>query len=295
LSILSPLMATKQEAALATLGLSALQKKGFAPTFCQHSRYKDGARIVLEQHAAAPHLVIEVFPGPPSVAVVGTEITRQFIRGVRDVSPTSHGVQITAEYKGRRGITEVIPNEGILYTEETIPRPAFIPPRASADLGDMHKYKGMDGYEQLEFAEEKTEKAEKVQLTGFVGSPPYYGPGKKQGGGTAFHFTFSVHPNPADPQDCIDYNVHAYDSLATRFARKKLKVGQKITIIGWLREREVETAKGTHLTRHINAALPPLASDNEKKTATRPLAPSSSETRSRVSQKQNPVGSGEAL
>jgi len=268
-------MATKQEAALATLGLSALQKKGFAPTFCQHERYKDGARIVLEQHGAAPHLVIEVFPGPPSVAVVGTEITRHYIRGIKDVSPTSHGVQITAEYKGRRGITEVIPNEGILYTEETIPRPAFIPPPAP-DLTDTGTSKGMDGYEQMQFAEEETEKAKKVQLTGFVGSPPFYGPGKKQGGGPAFHFTFYVHPDPQRPQDYIDYNVHAYDSLATRFARKKLKVGQKVTIIGWLREREVETRNGKQLTRHINAALPPLPADNEKKAATRRLAPSSS-------------------
>jgi len=269
-------MATKQETALTTLGLTALQNKGFAPVFCQHGRYKDGARIVLEQQGAAPHVVIEVFPGPPSVAVIGTEITRHYIRGVRDVSPTAHGVQIVAEYKGRRGTTEIIPNECILYTEETIPRPAFIPPRAAPDLTDTGTSKGMEGYEQLQFAAEETEKAEKVQLTGFVGSRPFYGPGKKQGGGPAFHFTFYVHPDPQRPEESIDYNVHAYDSLATRFARKKLKVGQKITIIGWLREREVETGKGKQLTRHINASLPPLPADKEKKAATRRLAPSSS-------------------
>jgi hypothetical protein len=265
-------MATKQEAALATLGLSALQKKGFAPILCQHERYKDGARIVLEQQGAAPNLVIEVFPGPPSVAVVGTEITRQYIRGVKDVSPTSHGVQITAEYKGRRGITEVIPNEGILYTEETIPRPVFIPSPAP-ELTDAGTVKGLDGYEQLQFAEDETEKAEKVQLTGFVGSPPYYGPGKKQGGGPAFHFTFYVHPDPQRPEESIDYNVHAYNSLATRFAQKKLKVGQEITIIGFLREREVETGKGKQLTRHLNAAIPPLS---EKKPASKRRSAASS-------------------
>jgi hypothetical protein len=271
LPILPSPMATKQETAIASLGLAALQTKGFAPTFCQHEKYKDGSRIVLQQHGAAPNVVIEVFPFP-RVASVGTEITRQYIRGVKEIAPTEHGVQIVAEYKGRRGIVEVIPNEGILYTEETIPRLSFVPPPAPADLAVLHKPKGTEGYEQLQFTAEEIEKAEKVQLTGFVGSTPYYGSGKKQGGGPAFHFTFYVHPNPADPEDSIDYNVHAYDSLATRFAQKKLKVGQEITIIGWLREREVETAKGKKLTRHINASLPPLS---EKKPATKRRAPSS--------------------
>ena len=271
-------MATKQETAIASLGLAALQKKGFAPTFCQHEKYKDGSRIVIEQHGAAPHLVIEVFP-VPRVASIGTEITRQYIRGVKDIAPTENGVQIMAEYKGRRGIVEVIPNEGIIYTEETLPRPSFVPPPAPADTYKQ-KPKETLGYEQLQFAKEESQEAEKVQLTGFVGSPPFYGSGKKQGGAPAFHFTFYVHPNPADPQESLSYDVHAYNALATRFAQKKLKVGQEITIIGFLREREVETAKGIHLTRHLNAVVivtdkAKKETEKEKKSATRRPAPSS--------------------
>jgi hypothetical protein len=274
-------MATKQEVALASLGLTALQKKGFAPTFCQHEKYQDGSRIVLQQHGAAPHLVIDVFP-VPRIASVGTEITRQYIRGVKEVSPTEYGVQIIAEYKGRRGIVEVIPNEGIIYTEETIPRSVFVPPRAQASAGDKQQLKGTEGYEQLQFAKEETQEAEKVQLTGFVGSTPFYGSGKKQGGAPAFHFTFYVHPNPADPQESLSYDVHAYNALATRFAQKKLKVGQEITIIGFLREREVKTPKGTHLTRHLNAVVivtagkPLKETASEKKPATRRRASPSS-------------------
>jgi hypothetical protein len=277
-------MATKQEVAIASLGLAALQKKGFAPTFCQHEKYKDGSRIVIEQQGAAPNVVIEVFP-LPRVASIGTEITRQYIRGVKEVSPTENGMQIIAEYKGRRGIVEVIPNEGIIYTEETIPRPAFVPPPAPADVVISPTPKGTDGYEQLQLTKEETKEAPKVQLRGFVGNRPYYNPGKKDKKEGVkrpeFHFTFYVHPNPADPQESLSYNVHASYNRATSFAQKKLKVGQEITIIGFLKEEEVQTPKGTHLTRHLNAVAiitddkPQKEPSSEKRVSTRRRAPPS--------------------